>query len=1317
MADESTAVNEIFHADKRLLDILQEPDLSEECLDRFRVLLEPYQEQGGLLDPILRDMVTPVMERIRAVIHSLQTSSEGDAIAFPFQVLQDPAQREVLHRSCQVIYLLCKVRGYKTIVKLLSHEVSEFEPVLLLLQSQDRDDCMTWEIRYVLLLWLSILALVPFDLKTVDSSLSGHETTDTVAIVANIITICKMYLQDSGATQQAAALCLARLLRFGVVDGAPINLIHSRPDMEERYLKMFLVYVKDEFAAFCAPGIADISPKEARIRQYRITGIMLSLSYICKFTPRDQHIVLMGDYFAHVMRVVETIQAQDSEAVVSSTLHRKLSTKLLQRMGLLYLPPKVMAWRYARGLRSLEVNLNLSGTTPAPAPALMDTVDGDIDVPEELEEVVDVLLCGLRDRDTVVRWSAAKGIGRITARLPYEFADDIVQSVLELFVPGESDTAWHGASLAIAELSRRCVLLPQRLPEAVRVVGRALMYDVRRGAHSIGAHVRDAACYACWSFARAYEPALLLPHLRSTLAPIMLTVCAFDRELNCRRAASAAFQESVGRQGVANFPHGIDLLTKADYFTLASVTHAFLGVSLSIAQYSEYRYALIDHLATTKVYHWDVQIRELAAKSLGQLCALDPAYAVANVLPALLAASISAQVDVIVRHGATMALTQVALQLAAVPAFLDGESMRRIKFIPLEMDKRRLYRGRGGELVRTAVCRVIEAVARMGWGLPLVLLKKYLATLEECIKNPNDDVRTAAIEAYDYLAARYLTKLLAKPGPDAALYVEAIVPRFITNVASGPKQLLNPNVAARRGFLRVLGLTPYAMLAPHAAPVVALLITAAVAALHSADEQDAESRVAAIQALVDVVTRNRSALEPATLERILDALLRCADDDYGTDERGDVGSWVRKEAMAALATLATTLVTPAPATGQPQVVAIAGFGTGTVVDTRELSASATVVHVQFERPSPSYYYFPPHGVGIFNYSRLLPAPTAAVTPMLPALAERTPHPVVAAPQELSFPPLLMHRFCRVLVKQLSEKLDTIRSVAGAILARLLQHTPAIEGIADRPFLEAVIGDGATNWAMAHETFPIVVKLLDSPEYMAAVAAGLVISVGGLTESVVKASKAATLGWLRTNVKAQNLRVASQFAYRLLELAAEHSTEDRVVVPLLKTLSACLEAQAFAFLHADGPLFGNAVYDAVRVQIIKTSDLPKISAGLSVLVGLLPSEATVEQRAFRGLAVFLGHRFPKVRKLAAEKLYTRLILHDELVDEAKYDEVLGVLSETAWDGEIADVRSQRDLLLELMGLEKIAKRAMVAKAAAAPSEAAASYETLVKEMGY
>lgn len=87
---------------------------------------------------------------------------------------------------------------------------------------------------------------------------------------------------------------------------------------------------------------------------------------------------------------------------------------------------------------------------------------------------------------------------------------------------------------------------------------KALNYDENRGNFSVGQNVRDAACYVVWSFARAYSPDIMKPFV-PPLSTNLITMSVFDREVNCRRAASAAFQENVGRQG--SFPHGIDILT------------------------------------------------------------------------------------------------------------------------------------------------------------------------------------------------------------------------------------------------------------------------------------------------------------------------------------------------------------------------------------------------------------------------------------------------------------------------------------------------------------------------------------------------------------------------------------------------------------------------------------------------------------------------------------------------------------------------------------------------------------------------------------
>lgn len=75
---------------------------------------------------------------------------------------------------------------------------------------------------------------------------------------------------------------------------------------------------------------------------------------------------------------------------------------------------------------------------------------------------------------------------------------------------------------------------------------KALCFDLRKGAHSIGANVRDAAAYVVWALARSKDPSELRPYA-DNLARQLVTIALFDREIHIRRAASAAFQEHVGR--------------------------------------------------------------------------------------------------------------------------------------------------------------------------------------------------------------------------------------------------------------------------------------------------------------------------------------------------------------------------------------------------------------------------------------------------------------------------------------------------------------------------------------------------------------------------------------------------------------------------------------------------------------------------------------------------------------------------------------------------------------------------------------------------
>lgn len=53
------------------------------------------------------------------------------------------------------------------------------------------------------------------------------------------------------------------------------------------------------------------------------------------------------------------------------------------------------------------------------------------------------------------------------------------------------------------------------------------------------------------------------------------------------------------------FPHGIDILTTADYFAVGNRINCYLELSVFVAKFSEYTKAMIDHLVDMKINHWD----------------------------------------------------------------------------------------------------------------------------------------------------------------------------------------------------------------------------------------------------------------------------------------------------------------------------------------------------------------------------------------------------------------------------------------------------------------------------------------------------------------------------------------------------------------------------------------------------------------------------------------------------------------------------------------------------------------------------------------
>lgn len=135
-----------------LIAELRRPDLSaslvERNRDRFNFILSQYQDQHHLLDPYLERILGSLLLIIK----------------------DDDCPESIKHNTFKYLFIIMSVKTYKRIVTYLPHEVVDLLPVLRMLEKQDSNDVETWETRYVLLVWLSIISKIPFPLSRLETS-------------------------------------------------------------------------------------------------------------------------------------------------------------------------------------------------------------------------------------------------------------------------------------------------------------------------------------------------------------------------------------------------------------------------------------------------------------------------------------------------------------------------------------------------------------------------------------------------------------------------------------------------------------------------------------------------------------------------------------------------------------------------------------------------------------------------------------------------------------------------------------------------------------------------------------------------------------------------------------------------------------------------------------------------------------------------------------------------------------------------------------------------------------------------------------------
>jgi hypothetical protein len=535
---------------------------------------------------------------------------------------------------CKLLYILCKVRGLKVIIRFLNNEPKYIEPMLACFvrwkSAKDASGTRTmiWEERYIMLIWLSHLMLTPFDLTSVSSmllieheSFTGRLRNSLPNIAVSLLSLAWDALGEPSKEREAAGMLIVRL--------------SLRPDMQRQGLL-------DGIVDHTMSELGQVT-KNSSVSVYKTLGLLAILAGFMISGSDDDVSPLVGKVFQFCFNTATNDSGQNL-IIRNSAPARKLLIKTM-RASLLH----------ALSLNEKQAEYFTN-----------ETVD------PMIEETISCLLESLADKDTPVRLAASKALSIVTLKLEATMAGEVVQAVIGSFnenllyeKPGSMELIaitdvdpqraktlrphfgavdplrWHGLMLSLGHLLFRRSPPPQQLSSIIRCLLSGLTFEQRSNVGtSLGVGVRDAACFGVWAMSRKYTTAELnavdvgdlqqpsidgistdVPNNAVQLLATQLVVSAcLDPSGNIRRGSSAALQEMIGRHP-DTVEEGIALVQIVDYNAVARRSRAMTEVATKAAALAgNYYLALLSAL-----FDWrgsraaDADSRRAAADAVGQL--------------------------------------------------------------------------------------------------------------------------------------------------------------------------------------------------------------------------------------------------------------------------------------------------------------------------------------------------------------------------------------------------------------------------------------------------------------------------------------------------------------------------------------------------------------------------------------------------------------------------------------------------------------------------------------------------------------------------
>lgn len=400
-----------------------------------------------------------------------------------------------------IIYSLSKIRGFKNITNYFSSQVYLFPKLLKLKESSELYD----NEQFLILLWLSNLVLVPFELDKIQNGLL--ERLHDVALRS----LCSN--SNGSKIQIISLILLSRLLtrtdQADLLDGYFHNVIETiwKSDLSGSDKLGHLITLNkimkrsstfDKYYRIVEHILAtDYNVLAVKDNKTNFTN--MNILYIIKLSDR-----LCSNYYLEKLKyemVANTINNLFRRVLLAPVLQNKFDVNL--------------RYAFARALSNICYSLDKYAINYQDQ--LVQFVLEEFEIPN------------------------------------LQTSNKLFQHDLFINPDYISISKYHTLLLTMGHLLLRKCLPTQFIPILLSIVHKTLFFSQRRLTVTVGTAVRDSSCFILWAICRSVQLETFAQILtKSTVNTILLdiiNVCIFDQDLVIRRCGIAVLQEYIGRFG------------------------------------------------------------------------------------------------------------------------------------------------------------------------------------------------------------------------------------------------------------------------------------------------------------------------------------------------------------------------------------------------------------------------------------------------------------------------------------------------------------------------------------------------------------------------------------------------------------------------------------------------------------------------------------------------------------------------------------------------------------------------------------------------